>query len=66
MDVFKSYGYPENFLNNFFKTSLDSKHRIQEKVITLPKKPLFLVLPYLGPLSLQTRNILRKSIAQLL
>ena len=27
---------------------------------TMPKKTLFLVLPYLGPLSLQTRTKLRK------
>ena len=54
MDVFKSNGYPENFINNCFKAFLDSKHRMQEKVITVPKKPLFLVLPYLGPLSLSS------------
>ena len=42
MDVFKSNGYPENFINNCFKTFLDNKHRVQEKVITVPKKPLFL------------------------
>ena len=29
-------------------------------MITVPKKPLFLVLPYLGRLSLQTRTKLRK------
>ena len=34
----------------------------REKVITVPKKTLFLDLPYLGPLSLQTRNKLRKSL----
>ena len=28
----------------------------------MPKKTLFLVLPYLGPLSLQTRTKLRKSL----
>ena len=50
MYVFKSNSYPENFMNNCFKTFLDNKHRIQEKVITVPKKPLFLILPYLGPL----------------
>ena len=50
MGVFKSNVYPENFIYNCFKTFLD--HRIQEKVITVPKKPLFLVLPYLGPFSL--------------
>ena len=54
---FKSDGYPENFIiDNCFKTFLDNKHRTQEKVVTVPKKPLFLVLPYLGPLSLQTRT----------
>ena len=48
MDIFKSNDYPENFINDFFKLSmiffqsfLDSKHRIQEKVITLPKNLCF-------------------------
>ena len=54
MHIFKNNGYPENFINNCFKTFLDNTHRIQENVITVSKKPLFLVLPYLGPLSLQT------------
>ena len=61
-DVFKNNGYPENFINNCFKVFLDNKYRIQEKVTTVPKKTLFLVLPYLGPLSLQTRTKLRKSL----
>ena len=34
----------------------------RKKVITVPKKPLFPVLPYLGLLSLQTGTILRKSL----
>ena len=33
---------------------MDSKYRIQAKVTTVPKKTLFLVLLYLGPLSSQT------------
>ena len=41
---------------------LDNKYRIQEKVITVPQKTLFLVCPYLGPLSLQNRAKLRKSL----
>ena len=61
IDVFKSNCYPENFINNCFKLFLDNKYRIQEKVITVPKKTLVLVLPYLRPLSLQTRTKLRKS-----
>ena len=40
---------------------MDNKYRIQEKVITVPEKTLFLVLPYIGPSSLETRTTLRKS-----
>ena len=35
---------------------------MQEKVITVPKKPLLLVFPYLELLSLQNRTKLRKSL----
>ena len=66
IDVFKNNGYPENFINNCFKVFLDNKYRIQEKVITVPKKTLVLVFPYLGPLSLQTRTKLRKSLKGIL
>ena len=45
---------------------LDSKNRVREKVITVPKKTLLLVLPYLGPLSLQTRTKLKKSLKGIL
>ena len=48
MNVLKSNGYPENFANNCFKTFLDNKHGIQKVVTAVPKKSLFLVLPYLG------------------
>ena len=65
-DVFKNNGYPENFINNCFKVFLDNKYRIQEKVITVPKKNLFLVLTYLGPLSLQTRTKFSKSLKRIL
>ena len=37
-DGFKNSGYPENFINNCCKVFLDNKHKIQEKVITAPKK----------------------------
>ena len=64
--VFKNSGYPENFTNNCFKVFLDNKYKIQEKVTTVPKKTLFLVLPYLGPISLQTRTKLRKPLKAIL
>ena len=60
MNVFKGNGYPENFINNCFKAFLDKKYRMQEKGITITKEPLFLALPYLGPLSLQTRTKLKR------
>ena len=66
VDVFKNNGYPENFIINYFKVFLDNKHWIQEKVITVPKKTLFLIIPYLGPSSLQTRTKLRKSLKGIL
>ena len=66
MDVFNGNGYPENFINNCFKAFLDNKHRMQEKVINVPRKSLLLILPYLGPLSLQTRTELRKPLRDIL
>ena len=47
IDVFKSNGYTEKFIDNYFKVFLDKKHRIQEKLIIVPKKTLVLVLPIL-------------------
>ena len=35
-------------------------------MMTVSKKPLFLALPYLGPLSFQTRTNLRKSLKDIL
>ena len=66
IDIFKNNDYPDNFMNNCFKVFLDNKYRVREKVITVPKKTLFLVFPYLGPLSLQTRTKLRKSLQGIL
>ena len=59
MDVFTSNGYHENFIINSFKAFLHNKHRAQERVMTALKN-LFLILPYLTPLSFQIRNKLRK------
>ena len=59
IDVFNNNGYTENFINNHFKVFPDNKYRIQEKGIAVSQKKLFLVLPYLWPLPLQTRTKLR-------
>ena len=65
-DVFKNNGYREKYINNCFKVCLDNKYRIQEKVLTVRKRTLFLVLQYLGPLSLQSRTKLRKPLKGIL
>ena len=44
------------------KRNLITNIERRKKVITVPKKPLFPILPYLGLLSLQTGTILRKSL----
>ena len=66
IDIFNSNGYPVDVINICFKVFLDKKYRIKEKVITVPKKTLFLVLLYLEPLSLQTRTKLRNSLKGIL
>ena len=66
IDVFTSNGYPENFTNNYCKVFLDNKYAIQEKGITVLKKTLVLVLPYLEPISLQTRAKLRQPLKGIL
>ena len=53
-EIFKKNGYPENFIDRCFKLFLDRIHILEEKVPTVEKKPLRLVLPYLGNILLQT------------
>ena len=60
--IFKKNGYPENFIDRCFKLFLDWVYILKEKVSTVEKKPLRLVLPYLGNISLQTRIKLQESI----
>ena len=46
--IFQKNGYPENFINRCFKLILNRTHILKEKALTVKKKPLRLVLPYLG------------------
>ena len=55
-------GYPENFINKCFKKFLDNVHFVKEKVPTVERKHLLLVLPYLGVISLQSRTKLQQGI----
>ena len=61
-EIFQKNGYPENFIDRYFKLFLNRIHILKEKVPTVEKKPLRLVFPYLGTISMQTRTGLQKSI----
>ena len=50
------YGYPEKC----FKKFLDIIHLVKEKVPTVERKRLLLVLTYLGVISLQSRTKLQQ------
>ena len=54
--------YLENFIDKSFKKFLDIIHLVKEKVPIVERKRLLLVLPYLGVISLQTRNKLQQAI----
>ena len=51
-EIFQKNDYPENFIDKCFKLFLNRTHIIKEQVPTVEKKPLRLVLPYLGTISL--------------
>ena len=45
---------------------MDNIYAVKEATLTVEKKPLVLVLPYLGSISLQTRTKLEKSLKNIL
>ena len=45
---------------------MDNIHVVKETFLTVEKKPLVLILPYLGSISLQTRIKLKKSLKNIL
>ena len=63
-DVFKKSSYNENFINDYFNDKYFLMTNIL-KNITLFKKPLFLVLPYLRLSSIQLTTKLTKFHAEL-
>ena len=55
-----------SFIDNCFKTFVDKLFMRRPQARAVEKKTLFLSLPYLGEISLQTRTKLRKSFKNLL
>ena len=64
--VFLKNGYPLSFIDNCFKTFVDKLFIKRPQLATVDKKTLFLSLPYLGEISLQSRTKLTKSFKGLL
>ena len=60
--IFRKNGYPEKFINKCFKKFLDNIHLVKEKVPTVERKRLLLVLPYLGVIIFETRTKLQQVI----
>ena len=58
-EIFQKNGYAENFIDWCFKLFLNRIHILKEKIPTVEKKPLWLVLPDLGTISLQIRTKLQ-------
>ena len=65
-ETFLKNGYSEDFTKKCFKKFLDDIHVVKETTLTVEKKPLLLVLLYLGSISLQTRTKLEKSLKNIL
>ena len=49
-------------INEYFKRYMDKIHVLKETTVTVEKKPLVLLLLYLGSISLQTRIKWKKSL----
>ena len=64
--VFLKNGYPLSLIDNCFKRFVDKLFIKSPQLITIERKTLFLSLPYLGEISLQTRTKLRKFLKGLL
>ena len=61
-EIFQKKGYPKKFIDRCFKKFFKNVHPFKENVPIVEKKPLLLVFPYLGIISLQTRTKLQQTI----
>ena len=61
-EIFQRNGYLTSFIDKCFQKFLDRLHIIKPTLATVEKKPLRLVLPYLGQILLQVRTKIRNAI----
>ena len=65
-EVLMRNGYTSHFVDKCIKSFLNKMFLVKEVVLTVPKKEVFIVLPYLGTESLRLRTRLCKLIAKYL
>ena len=65
-DIFLKNGYPTSFIDKCFETFLDQLFIKKPHVLTVEKKTLTLVLPFLRNLSLQTKTKLQNVLKRVL
>ena len=65
-DIFLKNGYPTSFIDKCLKKFLDQLFIKKPQVLTVEKKTLTLVLPFLGNLSLQTKTKLQNVLKRVL
>ena len=58
-EIFQKNSYQISFIDNSFKKFLNNSHIVKPTLVTVEKKPLLLILPYLGTISLQVRTKIR-------
>ena len=60
-EIFKKNSYPSKIIEQSIKPFLKRLHRLKKVFVTVPKKELFIVLPYLGTMSTNLKQKLRTS-----
>ena len=62
--IFKCNNYSVNIIDQCIKKFLDTLHVAKQIVLTVPKKELLVVLPFLGTFSLNLRKRLYKAVSK--
>ena len=64
--ILKKNGYPENFLDRCILRFFNKMYELKPTVLTVPKKDVRIILPFLGTSSLIVKNNLKKLFREIL
>ena len=65
-EIFEKNGYDNKFFDRCLRTFLNKIYSKKVSQNTVPKKDIYIFLPYLGKLSLSARSTLEKTIRDIL